>query len=112
MRNLKHCIERSHLSVAGVAAAGYRQRKAVITEGEAQTGVTCLDMGAGRDGRLGVLRRRLDLLRLRRHAAATTSPAISPDAFSVTLAEAERMKTLHASVFAAGARLDRRYDYG
>ena len=62
---------------AGVLASG----RPVITDGEAQTGVTCLDMGAGTTGVSVFSRRQLHLLRQRSTSAATTSPAISRTAF-------------------------------
>ena len=102
LKNLRHCIERSHLAVAGVSAAAFTSGKAVVTEGEAQTGVTCLDMGAGSTG----------------VSVFTGGNFVSCDsidlggnhitndiaeAFSLPLTEAERLKTLYTTVFAGSA---------
>jgi cell division protein FtsA len=100
LKNLKHCIQRSHLSVAGVSAAAYASGMAVITESEAQTGVTVLDMGAGATG-VSVFSNGSFIYC---DSVAIGGNHITSDiaqAFSVPLTEAERLKTLHASVFAA-----------
>lgn len=104
LRNLRHCIERSHLSVSGLASAGYASARSVLVESEAQTGVTCLDMGAGTTGVTVFSSGGLIYC----DSVDMGSHHITSDiahAFSMTLTEAERMKTLHASVFAAGARM-------
>jgi cell division protein FtsA len=106
LRNLKHCIERSHLSVAGVAAASFTSGKAVITDGEAQTGVTCLDMGAGSTG-VSVFSGGSFIYCDSIDFGGNQITADIARGFSVPIAEAERMKTLHASVFAARNGLDR-----
>jgi cell division protein FtsA len=106
LRNLKHCIERSHLSVAGVAAASFTSGKAVITDGEAQTGVTCLDMGAGSTG-VSVFSGGSFIYCDAIDFGGNQITADIARCFSVPIAEAERLKTLHASVFAARNGLDR-----
>jgi cell division protein FtsA len=105
LRNLKHCIERSHLSVAGVAAASFTSGKAVITDGEAQTGVTCLDMGAGATG-VSVFSGGSFIYCDSIDFGGNHITGDIARCFSVPLVEAERLKTLHASVFAAGGGLD------
>ncbi len=102
LKNLRHCIERSHLSVAGVAAAAYASGLSVITESEAETGVTSIDMGAGATG-VAVFSGGNFIYG---DSIDTGGNRITNDiahVFSVPLMEAERLKTLHASVFAAGA---------
>lgn len=105
LRNLKHCIERSHLSVAGVAAASFASGKAVITDGEAQTGVTCIDMGAGATG-VSVFSGGSFIYCDSVDLGGNHITSDIAQCFAVPLAEAERLKTLHASVFAAAAGLD------
>ena len=105
LRNLKHCIERSHLSVAGVAAASFASGKAAITEGEAQTGVTCIDMGAGTTG-VSVFSGGSFIYCDSVDLGGNHITSDIAQCFAVPISEAERLKTLHASVFAAGAGLD------
>jgi cell division protein FtsA len=105
LRNLKHCIERSHLSVAGVASSSFASGKAVVTEGEAQTGVTCIDMGAGATG-VSVFSGGSFIFCDSIDLGGNHVTSDIARYFSVPLGEAERLKTLHASVFAAGAALD------
>lgn len=96
-RNLRHCIERSHLAVKGVSVAAFTSAKAVITDAEAHAGVTCLDMGAGTTG-ISVFSGG--------HLVHCDSIGIGgnhitndiAEAFSMSLAEAERLKTLYTSV--------------
>ncbi len=97
LRNLRHCIERSHVSVSGVSAAAFTSGKAVIADAEAQAGVICLDMGAGTTG-VSVFSGG--------HLVHCDTIGIGgnhitndiADRFSLSLAEAERLKTLHTSV--------------
>jgi cell division protein FtsA len=97
LRNLRHSIERSHVAVAGVSAAAFTSGKAVITDAEAQAGVTCLDMGAGTTG-VSVFSGG--------HLVHCDTIGIGgnhitndiAEAFSLSLAEAERTKTLYTSV--------------
>jgi cell division protein FtsA len=99
LRNLRHCIERSHLSVAGVSAAAFTSAKAVITEAEAHTGVTCLDMGAGTTS-VSVFTGGNFVYCDTIGVGGNHITNDIADAFSLSLAEAERLKTLHTSVFA------------
>ena len=97
LRNLRHCIERSHVAVAEISAAAFTSGKAVITDAEAQAGVTCLDMGAGATG-VSVFSGG--------HLVHCDTIGIGgnhitndiAEAFSLSLAEAERLKTLYTSV--------------
>lgn len=47
LKNLILCVERCHLSVAGIAAAPYASALATIVDDEAKLGATCIDLGAG-----------------------------------------------------------------
>ena len=102
LKNLKLCIERSHLSVSGVAAAAYASGRAVISDSEAQTGVTCIDMGAGATG-VAVFSGGAFLYCDSIDIGGNHITNDIAHALSVPLIEAERLKTLYASVFAAGA---------
>jgi cell division protein FtsA len=97
LRNLRHCIERSHLSVAGISASSFTSGRAVITDAEAQGGVTCLDMGAGTTGISVFTGGNLVFC----DSIGIGGNHITNDiaeTFSLSLAEAERLKTLHTSV--------------
>jgi len=102
LRNLRHCIERSHLSVAGVSTAAYASGKAVITEGEAETGVTVIDMGAGTTS-LAVFSRGNFIYCDHVDLGGNHITNDIAEAFALPLTEAERLKTLHASVFVGPA---------
>jgi cell division protein FtsA len=47
VRNLTHCIERCHLSVAGLVISPYAAGMASLVEDEMDLGATLIDMGAG-----------------------------------------------------------------
>lgn len=98
LKNVSHCIQRSHLTVAGVSASAYASGMAVVTESEMQTGVTCLDMGAGATG-VSVF---FNGSFIYCDSVDIGGNHITNDiahAFSVPLMEAERLKSLHASVY-------------
>lgn len=102
LRNLMLCVERCHLSVAGLAAAPYASGLATIVEDEARLGVTCVDMGAGTTT-LAVF--------AEGHCLFADAFAIGGDHLTLDLArglstpmeEAERLKTLHGSAFATSS---------
>ncbi len=100
LKNLRHCVERSHLSVAGASVAAYASGLAVITESEAQAGVTSLDMGAGATG-VAVFSGGSFIYCDSVDIGGNHITNDVAQAFSVPLVEAERLKTLHASVFVA-----------
>jgi cell division protein FtsA len=100
LKNLKHCIQRSHLSVAGVAAAAYASGMAVVSESEMQNGVTCLDMGAGATG-VSVFSQGSFVYCDSVEIGGNHITNDIAHAFSVSLIEAERLKTLYASVLVA-----------
>jgi cell division protein FtsA len=104
-RNLRHCIERSHLTLAGTYAAGFASGRAVITDAEAQSGVTCLDMGAGTTG-VSVFAGGHFVYGDSLGMGGNHLTNDIADAFSLSLAEAERLKTLHTSVLSGPS------DYG
>lgn len=98
IRNLRHCIERSHLSVTGIASAAYASGRAVLYDSEQHSGVTCIDMGAGAtsvavfSGGSFIYADSVD----------TGGNQISSDiahALSLSLVEAERLKLSTASFF-------------
>lgn len=99
-RNLRHCVERSHLAVAGLSTAAFTSAKAVITDAEAMAGVVCIDMGAGTTGVsvfTGGHAVHCDMIAL----AGNHITNDIAEAFALSLAEAERLKTLYTSVLPA-----------
>jgi cell division protein FtsA len=104
LKNLKLCIERSHLSVAGAAAAAYASGRAVVSDSEAETGVTIVDMGAGATG-VAVFSGGSFIYCDCIDIGGNHITNDIAHAFGMPLIEAERLKTLHASVFAAGLDL-------
>lgn len=105
LKNLKHCIERSHLSVAGVAASAYVSGLSVITDGEAQSGVTCIDLGAGSTG-VSVFAGGSFIYCDSIDIGGNHVTGDIAHVFSLPHMEAERLKTLHASVFAASSDMN------
>jgi len=101
LKNLKHCIERSHLSVAGMSVAAYASGLSVITDSEAHAGVTCIDMGAGATG-VSIFSGGSFIYGDSIEIGGNHITGDIAHAFSIPLVEAERLKTLHASVYAAG----------
>lgn len=99
LKNLMLCVERCHLSVAGLVAAPYASGIAAIVDDEARLGVTCLDMGAGTTTMSVFAEGQFlfaDALAIGGHHMTLELAR----ALSTPLAEAERIKTLHGSAFA------------
>lgn len=102
IKNLMLCVERCHLSVAGLVAAPYASSLSAVTDAEARLGVTCIDLGAGTTS-LSVF--------ADGHFTYCDSIAMGGNHITVDLArclstpleEAERIKTLHGCAFAAAS---------
>ncbi len=97
-KNIALCIERCHLRPAGLLAAPLASALAAASEDERDLGVTCIDMGAGATSLAAFCEGKavhVDSLssggeRLTRDLARS---------LSTPRTEAERLKTLYASVF-------------
>jgi cell division protein FtsA len=97
LRNLLHLVERAYLSPAGIVPAPYASGLAATTEEERRLGTTCIDMGAGTttvsmfaDGQL-----------LSIGTVAVGGQHVTFDiarALSTPFGNAERIKTLYASL--------------
>jgi cell division protein FtsA len=98
LKNMELCIERCHLSVAGVGAAPYAAGLAVLSENEAEVGATVIDMGAGATGVAVFSEGRFIYGDVIPMGGAQITIDIART-FSIGLAEAERLKTLYGSVF-------------
>jgi cell division protein FtsA len=102
LKNLILCVERCHLSVVDLAAAPYASGLASIVDDEAKIGVTCIDLGAGTTG-VSVFS---DENFLFSDCIAIGGNHVTMDlarSLSTPLQEAERIKTLHGSAFAAAS---------
>jgi cell division protein FtsA len=98
LRNLVLCVERCHLEVAGIVASPYASGLACLAEEETELGVTLIDLGGG-----------TTTVALFRggHCVHTDGVALGGHHITMDIARglstrldhAERLKTLHASVF-------------
>lgn len=98
IRNLILCIERCHLSVKTVVAAPYASGLAALADDEAEIGVTLVDMGAGTTTVAVFSGGRF----IHTDAIALGGNHVTLDiarGLSIKVDDAERLKTLHASVF-------------
>lgn len=108
--NLMHVVERCHLSVAGLVAAPYASALAVTSEDERRFGVTVIDMGGGtttwavfHEGQFA----KCEVL-------ATGGHHLTFDIaqnLRCSLAEAERIKALYASMVNAKSDVSDRFSY-
>ncbi len=98
LRNLVLCVERCHLEVAGAVAAPYASGLSALAEEESELGVTLVDLGGGTttvavfSGGQCV---HADAIALGGHHITMDIAR----GLSTRLDHAERLKTLHASVF-------------
>ncbi|MFP4003219.1 MAG: cell division protein FtsA [Alphaproteobacteria bacterium] len=107
LRNLKLCIERAFLDIAGLVATPYAGGLACLVEDEMQMGATLIDLGAGtvslarfRNGRL------VDAGMLNVGGGHVTRDISA--GLSTPLEHAERLKTLHGNAL-PGHTDDREY---
>ena len=108
--NLMHVVERCHLSVAGLVAAPYASALAVTSEDERRFGVTVIDMGGGtttwavfHEGQFANC-----------EVLATGGHHLTFDIaqnLRCSLAEAERIKALYASMVNAKSDVSDRFSY-
>ncbi|MEQ1698000.1 MAG: cell division protein FtsA [Hyphomicrobiaceae bacterium] len=109
-RNLMHVVERCHLTVDGLVAAPYASALAVTTEDERRYGVTVIDMGGGtttwavfHEGQFANC-----------EVLATGGHHLTFDIaqnLRCSLAEAERIKALYASMVNAKSDVSDRFSY-
>ncbi len=101
VRNLLYCIKRCDLELAGLASSAYASGLASLVEDELELGAVCVDMGGGATGLSVFVRKQMvcaDCVRLGGdHVTSDISKGLQ-----VSLAVAERMKTLHGGVVATG----------
>ncbi|MBX3488633.1 cell division protein FtsA [Parvibaculum sp.] len=100
LRNLELCIERCHLTVAGLAVSPYASGLACLVEDEMDLGVAVIDMGGGTTS-LGIF---FEGAMVYCDAVSIGGNHITNDiarGLSTPLAHAERMKTLYGSALAS-----------
>ncbi len=98
LANLRLCLERVHLRMLGFAAPAYVSALAVITPAEADAGVLVIDMGAGSTG-VAVVSGGTMIYADSVKAGGQVITRDLAKVFSISFADAERLKTLHGSAF-------------
>ena len=96
MRNLAHCVERSHLRLSGVTASPYAAGRGVLSEDELDLGATVIDLGGGVTT-LAVFRDRALLSVSALPVGGATLTGDIARGLSTPVEAAERIKTLYAS---------------
>jgi cell division protein FtsA len=110
MRNLVHVVERCHLAVSGLVAAPYASALAVTDEEQRRLGVTVIDMGGGTTS-LAVF---ADGQFVHCAVLASGGQHLTFDIaqnLHAPLAEAERIKSLYASIVNAPSDIGDRFSY-
>jgi len=97
-KNIALCIERCHLRLAGLVAAPLASALSAATQEERELGVTCIDMGAGATALAAFCEGQAvhidSLMSGGEHLTRDLARSLS-----TPRSEAERLKTLYASVF-------------
>ncbi len=102
LANLRLCLEKGHIRMLGFAAPVYVGALAVVTPEEASSGVLVIDMGAGSTG-VAVFSGGTMIYADSVKAGGQVITRDLAKFFSISFAEAERLKTLHGSVFSCAA---------
>ena len=97
--NLIHCVKRCDLELAGLASSAYVSGIASLVEDEQELGAACIDMGGGATGLSIFWRKHL----IYADAVGMGGDHVTADiskGLQVSLATAERLKTLHGGAVA------------
>ncbi len=101
VQNLLYCIKRCDMELAGIASSSYASGISSLVEDEQELGAACIDMGGGSTGISVFMKKHMiyaDGVRLGgEHVTSDISKGLQ-----VSLALAERIKTLHGGVVATG----------
>ena len=97
LRNVMHVVERCHLRVAGLVAAPYASALAVTTADERALGVTVVDMGGGTTSWAGFAEGQFVDCQVLATGGHHLTFEIAQN-LHAPLAEAERIKSLYASM--------------
>ncbi len=95
--NLKLCLQRGHIDLAGFCASGYASAMGVATRKEAAAGVIVIDMGAGATNLVALSGGRMIYADSAKSGGARITADLA-EVFALTVSEAERLKTLHGGV--------------
>lgn len=102
LRNIEICVNRAHLSVEAMTATPYASGLATLVDDETEMGCACIDMGGGTTTLSVFARGRF----VHADAVAVGGSHVTNDlarGLSVSLEDAERLKTMHGSVLPVGA---------
>jgi cell division protein FtsA len=111
VRNVLLLIERCFLECQGLVAAPYASALAVTAQEDRDIGVTCIDLGAGTSS----IAQFADGKFIGAEVVPVGSQHISFDvarALQTSIGEAERLKTLYGSLFAAQSDEHETFSYG
>ena len=93
------CIEQCGLTVAGVASSAYASGLSTLVSEELENGSACVDIGAATSG-IAVFYKKHMVHTCSLRVGGNHITADIADVFSIPVAAAERLKTLHGSVMA------------
>ncbi|MEM9780732.1 MAG: cell division protein FtsA, partial [Pseudomonadota bacterium] len=101
VHNLLHCIRRCDLELAGLTISGYASGMAALVEDEQELGAACIDIGGGTSSIAIFAKRHM----IYADAVPLGGHHLTHDicqGLHVSMAVAERIKTLHGGVMATG----------
>ncbi len=97
--NLIYCLKRCDLELAGIASSSYVSGAASLVEDEQELGAACVDLGGGATGLSIFIKKHMIYADSVRLGGDNITSDISKG-LQVSLATAERLKTLHGGVVA------------
>ncbi|SHJ36921.1 cell division protein FtsA [Palleronia salina] len=97
--SLIHCLKRCDLELAGVASSSYVSAIASLVEDEQELGAACVDLGGGATGLSIFMKKHMIFADSVRMGGDNITSDIAKG-LQVSLATAERLKTLHGGVVA------------
>ncbi|MEM6695596.1 MAG: cell division protein FtsA [Pseudomonadota bacterium] len=101
VQNLLFCIKRCDMELAGIASSAYTSAISSLVEDEQELGAACIDMGGGSTGISIFMKKHMIYCDAVRLGGAHVTQDISKG-LQVSLATAERIKTVHGGVVATG----------
>ena len=101
IHNLIHCVRRCDLELAGIASSTYAAGMASLVEDEQELGAACVDMGGGATGLSIFVRKHMIFADSVRMGGDLVTSDIA-QGLQVSMAVAERIKTISGGVVATG----------
>ncbi|APX90567.1 cell division protein FtsA [Brevirhabdus pacifica] len=101
IQNLIHCVKRCDLELAGIASSAYSSGIAAMVEDEQELGGACIDLGGGATGISVFLKKHMIYADAVRMGGEHVTTDISKG-LQVSMAAAERIKTVHGGAMATG----------